>query len=48
MKAEDIMTREVVTIYGSAIVADAVKLMKYKGLRSLVVEPRSETELRNF
>jgi CBS domain-containing protein len=44
MKAEDIMTREVVAIHGSATVADAVKLMKYKGLRSLIVEPRSETD----
>ena len=42
MKAEDIMTTEVVTIRGSATVAEAVDLMKYKGLRSLIVEPRTE------
>ena len=44
MKAADIMTREVVAIRGSATVADAVKLMKDKGLRALIVEPRHETD----
>ena len=44
MKAEDIMTKEVVTIRGSATVADAVKLMKDKQLRALIVEPRSATD----
>jgi CBS domain-containing protein len=44
MKAEDIMTRAVVTIHGSATVADAVQLMKDKGLRALVVEPRHQTD----
>ncbi|GCL35683.1 MAG: CBS domain-containing protein [Sphaerospermopsis sp.] len=44
MKAEDIMTTEVITIRGSATVAEAVDLMKYKGLRSLVVEPRTEND----
>lgn len=44
MQAEEIMTREVVTIRGSATVADAVKLMKEKGLRALIVEPRNETD----
>ncbi|MGD1927791.1 MAG: CBS domain-containing protein [Leptolyngbyaceae cyanobacterium] len=32
MKAEQIMTKKVVTIKGSATVAEAVKLMKDKGL----------------
>jgi CBS domain-containing protein len=41
MKAEEIMTKQVVTIGGSATVAEAVGLMKEKGLRALVVEPRS-------
>ena len=41
MTAEEIMTRDVVTIRGSATVADAVALMKAKNLRSLIVEPRS-------
>lgn len=40
MKASDIMTTEVVTVSGSATVADAVKLLKDKGLRALIVEPR--------
>ena len=44
MKAEDIMTKEVVTIRGSATVADAVKLMKDRGLRALIVEPRHEMD----
>ncbi len=44
MKAEDIMTSNVVTIRGTATVAEAVALMKEKGLRALVVEPRNETD----
>ncbi|MEL6554852.1 MAG: CBS domain-containing protein [Cyanobacteria bacterium J06621_11] len=40
MKAQEIMTQDVVTVSGSATVADAVKLMKDKSLRALVVEPR--------
>ena len=44
MKASDIMTKEVVTIRGSATVAEAVKLLKDKGLRALIVEPRHEAD----
>lgn len=44
MQAEHIMTKEVVTIQGSATVADAVKLMKDKQLRALIVQPRSATD----
>jgi CBS domain-containing protein len=44
MKAEEIMTTEVVTVRGSATIAEAVALMKDKGLRALVVEPRTETD----
>lgn len=40
MQAQEIMTKEVVTVSGSATVADAVKLLKDKGLRALIVEPR--------
>ena len=40
--AKDIMTPHVVTIRGSAPVADAVHLMRQKGLRALIVEPRHE------
>ncbi|MEO0948076.1 MAG: CBS domain-containing protein [Cyanobacteria bacterium J06641_5] len=36
------MTKDVVTVRGSATVAEAVKLMKDKGLRALIVEPRYE------
>ncbi len=44
MTAKDIMTADVVTISGSATVADAVKIMKDKGLRALIVEPRSDRD----
>ncbi|MEL6327725.1 MAG: CBS domain-containing protein [Cyanobacteria bacterium J06626_23] len=44
MTARDIMTADVVTIGGSATVADAVKLMKEKGLRALIVERRTEED----
>ncbi len=43
MRAEDIMTKEVVTISGSATVAEAVKLMKDKGLRALIVHPKQRS-----
>ncbi len=41
LKASDIMTTDVATIRGSATVAEAVKLMKFKQLRALVVETRT-------
>lgn len=41
MRARDIMTREVVTISGSATVADAVEILKTKRLRALIVDRRS-------
>lgn len=44
LKAKDIMTTEVVTIQGSATVAEAVELMKIKGLRALIVERRNEDD----
>lgn len=44
MNAQDIMTRNVVTIRGSATVADAVQLMKEKGLRSLIVDRRDAND----
>jgi CBS domain-containing protein len=44
MRAEEIMTKEVVTIRGFATVAEAVGLMKEKGLRALVVEPRTAAD----
>lgn len=42
LKAKEIMTKEVVTIRGSATVAQAVQIMKEKGLRALIIEPREE------
>lgn len=39
-KARDIMTTEVVTVDGNATVAEAVQLMKDKGVRALVVDRR--------
>ena len=44
MQAKDIMTENVVTISGSATVAEAVKLMKDKKLRGLIVERRSDSD----
>ncbi|MBD0301742.1 MAG: CBS domain-containing protein, partial [Tolypothrix sp. T3-bin4] len=44
MKAADIMTKEVVTIRGSATVAEAVALMKKNGLRALIVERRHDQD----
>jgi CBS domain-containing protein len=44
MKAADIMTKDVVTIRGSAKVADAVKLMKSRGLRALIVDRRYDED----
>ena len=41
LKAKDIMTQAVVTISGSATVAEAVKLMKENKLRALIVERRT-------
>lgn len=44
LKASDIMTQDVATIRGSATVADAVKLMKFKELRALIVETRNNAD----
>ena len=41
MQAQEIMTKDVATISGSATIAEAVKIMKDKGLRSLIVERRT-------
>ena len=44
LKAADIMTTDVITIRGSATVAEAVKLMKQKSLRALIVERRHDLD----
>ncbi|MEC4815644.1 MAG: CBS domain-containing protein [Scytonema sp. PMC 1069.18] len=44
MKAKDIMTLNVATIRGSATVADAVRLMRLREVRSLIVEPRTSDD----
>ena len=44
MKAKDIMTQDVATIRGSATVAQAVKLMRLKEVRALIVETRNEED----
>ncbi len=44
MTAREIMTKDVITIRGSATVAEAVELMKEKGLRALIVERRNEDD----
>ncbi|MDM9379711.1 CBS domain-containing protein [Chlorogloeopsis sp. ULAP01] len=42
MRAKHIMTQDVATIRGSATVAEAVRLMRLKGLRCLIVEARHD------
>jgi CBS domain-containing protein len=44
LKAKDVMTTEVVTISGSATVAEAAALMKERNLRALLVERRGEED----
>ncbi len=44
LTAKDIMTTQVVTISGSATIAEAVKLMKDKNLRALIVDRRSDSD----
>ena len=44
MKASDVMTPDVVTIRGSATVAEAVMLMRERSLRSLIVSRRTEED----
>lgn len=44
LKAKDIMTTDVVTIDGSATVADAIALMNEKCLHDLIVDRRSEDD----
>lgn len=44
MKAADIMTRDVLTIRGSDTVASAVKVMREKKLRSLIVDRRHDQD----
>lgn len=43
-KAIDIMTPDVATVRGSETVANAVKLMKLKGIHSLIVDRRHEED----
>ena len=44
MAAREIMTKDVITISGSATIAEAVELLKEKGLRALIVERRTEDD----
>ncbi len=44
IKAKEIMTKDVVTISGSATVAEAVKLMKDKAIRAVIVERRNNDD----
>lgn len=44
MKAEEIMTKDVVTIKGSATIADAIALMKQKEIRALIVARRTDED----
>ena len=44
LRASDIMTDDVATIRGSATVEEAVKLMKFKNLRALIVSLRNSQD----
>lgn len=44
LSAKDIMTVNVITISGSATIAEAVKIMKDKGLRALIVDRRNDRD----
>ena len=44
MQTQEIMTQQVVTINGWATVAEAIMLMKYIGLSSLVVNPTHNSD----
>lgn len=44
MKASEIMTKEVITIRGSATVAEAVRLMKENHIHALIVDRRSDED----
>lgn len=44
LTAKDIMTVEIVMISGSATIAEAVKLMKFKQVHSLIVERRHNAD----
>lgn len=44
MQAQEIMTKNVVTVSGSATIAEAVEAMKDKGLRALIVDRRSDCD----
>lgn len=44
LTAKDIMTTDVVTISGSATVAEAIQTMKDKNIRALLVERRSDQD----
>lgn len=40
LRVEDMMQTEVVTILGDATIQEAAALMRYEGVRSLLIEPR--------
>lgn len=46
--AADVMTRNIVSIHPEATVAEAIQLMREKGVSSLLVEPRSDVDTRGF
>lgn len=44
LKVKDIMTTDVVTIDGNATISEAVKILKEKSLRCLIVAPRNKED----
>lgn len=46
--AADVMTKDVVSIRPNATVAEAIQLMREKGVSSLLVEPRTDMDTHGF
>ena len=44
LRAVDIMQVEMATILRDATITDAARLMRHEGVRSLIIEPRSDTD----
>lgn len=46
--AADVMTSNIVSVHPDATVAEAMQLMREKGVSSLLVEPRSDVDTHGF
>lgn len=48
MTADDVMTRNVVSIHPNAMIAEAIQLMREQEVSSLLVEPRTDMDTHGF